>query len=193
MAVMIFSWHGNNLQNAPRNIFLLKLGKDAIIAIWRPFWIKINCSSENFFDPTIMFPTSINPEISIFIEIQEESCSMVISLSVPAYVRPSVTKSIFRTLFSNTWRYLVEILYVCLVQCMIQDWSSVSKSNDAYCNCTWVPVCSYMYQEISRKSLVATNWYPRTVTICILNFRNRAPVLVPISRVSDTQWWYITN
>ena len=48
--------------------FSLKSNQVEIFAIWRPFWKK-NGGSEQNFDGTTMFATSIYPKISIFIEI----------------------------------------------------------------------------------------------------------------------------
>ena len=55
-------------QYTPRYQFSLKSDKVEFFAIWQPFWKK-NGGSEQNFDGSIMFATSIYPKISIFIEI----------------------------------------------------------------------------------------------------------------------------
>ena len=55
-------------QYTPRYQFSLKSDKVEILATWQPFWKK-NGGSEQNFDGTIMFATSIYPKISIFIKI----------------------------------------------------------------------------------------------------------------------------
>ena len=79
-------------QYTPRYQFSLKSDKVEILATWQPFWKK-NGGSEQNFDGTIMFATSIYPKISIFIKIGQSwnFCNMAAILKKKMVARNKIS------------------------------------------------------------------------------------------------------